>query len=195
MIQIPVKVSGITSLTDARYCAGMGVQFLGIQFDSESGSAIPPLEFQSIKAWIEGIDWVGEYSGDSVEEVKKLSTEYDLSFWEVSNPELALILIQEGFQVGVKLSHFSVQSKFEGTVSYATAPLSVQFPSEYGNWNNRYPSIPLLISSVSNESDLQVVMHQFPDCGFNFQSGKEERPGWMDLSSLQDLLEKLEEVS
>lgn len=194
MIQIPVKVSGITSLTDARYCAGMGVQFLGIQLDG-IGARISPIEFKSIRAWIEGIEWVGEYSGDSGEEVKMFAQEYGLDFLEVSNRSLVLPLMEGGFKVGVKQNDLSIDAIFDRSISYICAPIPEEFYSELKIWMAQHPSIPVLIQSVSTISDLKFAMVHLPECGFNFESGEEERPGWMDLSALQDLLEILEEVS
>jgi hypothetical protein len=54
--------------------------------------------------------------------------------------------------------------------------------------------LQIWIHAPENPSALLEMHAAYPDFGFVLQSGTEERPGWMDLSNLQDVLEKLEET-
>ena len=195
MIETPVKVSGINSLTDARYCAGMGVQYLGIQFNDLT-KTLSPLEFKSIRAWIEGIEWVGEYGGNSAEELKKLAAEYELQFWEIGQISLAAELKNEGFRLGFKLENPTDVIPDHRLFEYLSMPWSVKdsATSSAGLIGFQTTEIPILFSGISSIADLRRAMEQYPGYGFHFQSGEEERPGWMDLSALQDMLEVLEDL-
>ena len=60
-----VKVSHISNLSDARYCAGMGVEMLGFRVVPGGGQYMPPEIFQDIRGWIAGPKIVAELYGVS----------------------------------------------------------------------------------------------------------------------------------
>ena len=58
-----VKVGCITNLSDARYCAGMGVDMLGFRAVESQENYIKPSQFQEIRGWIAGPLVVAEVYG------------------------------------------------------------------------------------------------------------------------------------
>jgi phosphoribosylanthranilate isomerase len=58
-----VKVGNITNLSDARYCAGMGVDFLGFNVIEGQPQYIPVKTFQDIRGWVSGPRVVAEIYG------------------------------------------------------------------------------------------------------------------------------------
>jgi phosphoribosylanthranilate isomerase len=177
-----IKVKGINSLTDARYCAGMGVEKLEIVFDKNGQSALSLSEWNSIRAWIEGVDWVGEYTGTETGILKQLAIDTGILEWTIS-PEL----YQKVHLENPSLT-FTIKSEnlLEG-------------PGVSGNERFSLPAsgvdgLQIWIHAPENPSALLEMHAAYPDFGFVLQSGTEERPGWRDLSNLQDVLEKLEET-
>ena len=69
MLKTQIKASRVTNLTDARYFAAWGVDWLG--FDLEPGSMyhIEPVQVEGIKAWVEGPRIVGEFDMPDTSEV------------------------------------------------------------------------------------------------------------------------------
>ena len=61
-----VKVGSITNLSDARYCAGMGVEMLGFAFDPSHGYYLQAIQFNEIIKWVSGVTIVGEL-GDNLD--------------------------------------------------------------------------------------------------------------------------------
>lgn len=78
MLSKSIYVSSITNLSDARYCAGMGVEFLGICLDVEKKDYISLETFKEIKNWLVGVKWVGETSSIDLDLVKELVATYEL---------------------------------------------------------------------------------------------------------------------
>lgn len=66
-LKTKVKVGNITNLSDARYCAGMGVDLLGFPIGIGAGQITPEI-FEEIAAWVAGPEFVLEYS-DEMDEV------------------------------------------------------------------------------------------------------------------------------
>jgi len=53
-LRAPVYAGNITNLSDARYFAGMGVQWLGFQIDPNQTSYLNPQKFREIVGWVTG---------------------------------------------------------------------------------------------------------------------------------------------
>lgn len=190
------KVSGISSLTDARYCAGMEVDYLGIPFDNQVIGAIDRNLFVSISGWIEGPVWVGEYEGNDFQNILEISDSYGINFWQLSNKDLALKLRILGFKVALK-----VEDLQENQLKEVLETIRPEFLVLKANPNSAEDvkrakalneRIQVLIHPISGIADVEFWKSSSPGIGFQLVSGEEERPGWMDLSGLQDILENLE---
>jgi len=79
-----VKISNVTNLSDARYCAGMGVELMGFNVDPQSDDYIDHIKFRQIIDWIEGVKFVAEMHDDLVYYPK-----YEVDYVEVMDPKLA----------------------------------------------------------------------------------------------------------
>jgi len=58
-----VKVGTITNLSDARYCAGMGVDMLGFRVIEGQDAYVAPDQFQEMRGWVTGPKIVAEIYG------------------------------------------------------------------------------------------------------------------------------------
>ena len=85
MLKTTVFVRKINNLSDARYCAGMGVTYLLFDLDKISED-----EATEISGWLEGIEIVNE---DSLPENLISLTRSD----SLSSPEIQELLINESF--------------------------------------------------------------------------------------------------
>ncbi len=66
-----LKICGLTTLADARFCAAAGADFLGfIQYD-KSPRYIPPTEAAAIIEWLYGCQSVGVFVNASADEVNR----------------------------------------------------------------------------------------------------------------------------
>lgn len=195
MGSLETKVSGITSLTDARYCAGMGVHYLGILFDENGQGNLDRNAFVSISGWIEGPRWVGEYEGNSLAQVQELAENYGISVWQVDSYELADHLFSSGFEVGLKMS---ADDFLQGFPNWKNGPFAfiqlVNPPEELDihTWNNLISTGQTFLVHANSPEKVAHVLQVLPGSGVCLFSGLEERPGWMDLSGLQDILEMME---
>ncbi len=62
----------------------MGVQFLSLNFDEKGNSSIEQSAFFAIRPWIEGVEWIGEYSGSDTILLAELIASFDLKTWIVN---------------------------------------------------------------------------------------------------------------
>ena len=75
MARTQVKICGITSLADARYCAGAGADYLGFVQYPESPRYVDPGLARQIIEWVHGVPPVGVFVNESAETVNRVCAE------------------------------------------------------------------------------------------------------------------------
>jgi phosphoribosylanthranilate isomerase len=84
-----VKVGSVTNLSDARYCAGMGVDMLGFRAVDGQESFINPSQFQEIRGWISGPLVVAEVYGlKNPEDLREILENFKPDYLEMGLNEL-----------------------------------------------------------------------------------------------------------
>jgi phosphoribosylanthranilate isomerase len=191
-----VKVSGINSLTDARYCAGMEVPYLGIQFDAEGNCLLDRNSFTAIAGWIEGPVWVGEYEGHDEQKLLELADSYGIEIWQVVSKKLVESLSASGKKAASKMEFKDVDNDIlnQPNLCYLLISNDVQTEQNHEALRILSEKIQVFVEPISNYSEMESWIQQNPKVGFNLYSGAEDRPGWMDLSGLQDILEAMDEA-
>jgi phosphoribosylanthranilate isomerase len=194
MLKTLVKVSAITNLSDARYCAGMGVDFLGFPLEQ-----IPVEKFTEIRNWLAGIQIVGEFSMHQADVIKAKVAEYQPDVLEIDT-KVNLVAIQE---IDIpKILRVNIDSDNLPAVFAASAPYVSQFllvgdsPQSLDGmegsieiWSAQYP---IILGLEIPESDLDEWIDQSSIKGIGLVAGDEDRPGFRDFTDLMNILEKLE---
>lgn len=80
-LQTFVKVGEITNLSDARYCAGMGVDLLGFNVVENTPGYVDPDKFTEIAGWVVGVSYCAEINDfypnkDLLESFKNVNISY-----------------------------------------------------------------------------------------------------------------------
>ncbi len=198
-LQTKVKISNVTNLSDARYCAGMGVDMLGFVIDDKSENYISSQKLKDIRAWVSGVKIVVE--------VETLDTgfleiigKYNPDVIQVNNIELLqkiklandkpLILSIEANQDADTI--FGICEKHSDLVDYfllesqSETTLSGDWPDFLALLSNQFNI--LLGFGVTPQNVLSL-----PCAGIALRGGQEERPGYKNFDDLRDILELLEE--
>jgi phosphoribosylanthranilate isomerase len=173
-----VKVGCITNLSDARYCAGMGVDMLGFSTVEGQENYIPPAQFQEIRGWISGPLIVAEaYGLSNPGDLAAILENYKPDYIELGLQELSLFTTLPLPLV------LSVQQNdiLEG--------LSVQ-PTYLLSKNPFKSSIPLLIE-VQSKEDVTGLLDTGVK-GIVLKGGAELKPGLKNFEVMHDVLELLE---
>lgn len=56
-----IKLNAVTNLSDARYCAGMGVSYIGFCLDANNINFLEPSKLNAIAQWIAGVGIIFEF--------------------------------------------------------------------------------------------------------------------------------------
>lgn len=188
-----VKVGNITNLSEARYCAGMGVDFLGFPTGS---SRLPVETFREIISWVSAPQFVLEledrmYTGN---EIDQLLIDYGVPCVECTS------------------RHFAALSGLPTTPSVLPAILAQEWDSVKGmieDFNDQVVAIRVLpspsadwavISAISQRHLVLVDFEMVDDLqllaagkiGISLSGTEEMKPGLKQYQHLADVLEKLE---
>jgi len=206
MLSRTVKISNVTNLSDARYCAGMGVEMLGFSIDEDSPNYISPKKFEEICSWLAGVQLVAETSQSDPESLLKALADYPVHYVQVESPglltylksELSLPLI---LRVSVDTYDtsdiYSIFSRYGDSVSYFllesddNTPLTEEWIQVLTELADEYPM--LIGFGLDDEITVNKLTETFPEIGIALRGSEEIRPGYKDFGSMMDILEALEE--
>ncbi len=174
-----VKVGSITNLSDARYCAGMGVDMLGFRTIAGQENYIAPASFQEIRGWITGPLMVAEVYGIRTQgELEAILDNYKPDYLEMSLEELSLfsslplpflLYIEEGDAI----HNFAVEPEFLVSRHILS--------SDYR-----------LLIEIQLKSEVQTWLGHEQVSGFVLHGTVELKPGLKDFEMMNDVLELLE---
>jgi len=185
MLITKVKVGKITNLSEARYCAGMGVDLLSFPV-----ADVNPKMYQEITGWVAGprfgievekstLDVIPQYGCDFVQtshdliddiSAKNLIVRLDSLYWASEKRKLIAIKNRILF---LEL----IVPKIDSTTQAIIEDVSKEFE---------------ILLSFSNTTDIEAVL-KLPVAGISLEGDAEIRPGLKEYH-LADILEKLEEA-
>ncbi len=180
MLKIKVKVSKVTNLSEARYCAGMGVDFLSFPV-----SQVDPKTFAEITGWVAGPKFGVEINSDDYDQYKADFVDTNCeSLDTLQQDQLAFV-------------HLSVNEWFENKVNLIRAKdriIGVELSI------HSIDDAKLLIEEISKEFDVYLKpatsidlesMLELHIAGISLEGNPETKPGLKEYP-LAEILEKLE---
>lgn len=199
-LQTLVKISNITNLSDARYCAGMGVEMLGFSMDSLSVQ-----KFNEIKGWVAGVQIVGETESDNLQVVTELVQQYAPDYLQISQLSLLdgigvlglPVLLNLDFATQTEAELQTIMERTKGQVAYYLLENSDEFArieTDTLDVLNRLTfHFPVLVGFGITELNCKEILKELTPTGIALTGGDEIRPGYKDFGEMMGILEALEE--
>jgi phosphoribosylanthranilate isomerase len=194
MLKTQVKVSSIANLSDARYCAGMGVEWLGFPLLD-----LTLERFTEIRNWLAGVQIVGEFTNATAEQIREAVSTYKPDVIEIDS-SVSLVAIQSIYIP--KILRVNIDTDNLPAIFAASAPYVSHFlvvgdsvdsltgmEASIEIWSAQYP---IILGLDIPESDLDEWVEQSSIQGIGLVAGEEDRPGFRDFTDLMTILEKLE---
>lgn len=176
-----VKVGSITNLSDARYCAGMGVDLLGFRVIEGQVNYLPPEQFQEIRGWVAGPQVVAEVFGlKNQNELNAILEDYRPDYLEMGVGEVSLFH-------ALPLPFILCLKEDDPIQGLRLKPAFILF----NELNLNSYDGPLLLEVHSGE-DVQRVLNDPRIHGIALNGSSEIRPGLKDYNALAEILEQLE---
>ncbi len=197
-LKVAVKVSNVTNLSDARYCAGMGADLIGFPIDDPLNDDLIA-KYKAIIGWLSGVEIVGEFASADPELIQKADDLLNLNIIEIVADEHTL-LPKLTKTVMLKLyadqlsaaAITSIIEKFANDVDWfdidvkSNADISSDFITTLPHKDK------IFISFGFNANNLDNFLNKTNCKGLGLKGGEEVKVGLKDFEELADILEKLE---
>ena len=200
-----VKVSGVNNLSDARYCAGMGVHVLGFNLEQSHPHYSDPEKYAAITEWLAGVKFVAEFDEYTPDKIRSTLADYDrIDYLQTSQPQHIAELADLSKSFIVKIDAHQYQ---EDIVALADIMRGCHEQVDYFLVENSAPSredlinellhlsrqYPILLGFGLGPDNVISLVKEYPLAGIALQGGEEIRPGYNNFDQLADILEVLEE--
>lgn len=196
-----VYIRDVDNLSDARYCAGMGVDMIGFQLDTSQSNALSVETFKEISNWISGVKIVGEFGSTPIDQIEKFieSTELDFllvphtemldSFAQLQKPMILQLDLNSDMEEQLSAIKFSPHSIEYLLIVSNRETLNPQDHSLIADLTTEYP---VLLGFGINNDNASGVVDELQLEGISLAGSSEIRPGFKDYDELADILETLE---
>lgn len=179
-----VKVGNITNLSDARYCAGMGVELLGFPVGN---GGLTPTTYRQIIDWVTGPELVLE-TDETQLSLEKLKVSFPGHYVQINKNQLHLlddVTVQFIVVLAAQdASRLAARINACANVKYIEVIGDVSLVIEHGL------TAPLLLRFPPG-SDLSQALSQ-KIAGISLTGTEELSPGLKDYTALAEVLEQLE---
>lgn len=191
-LKTKVKVGKITNLSDARYCAGMGVDLLGFPIGSAHG--IDAKKYKEITDWVSGPLIVAEWPNDTAENMEEVISSYNVDLVEISVQQLQFVNTLTKPLI-IKLSpeewaHYRDELlRNKSRIAYLLIISSEYVPASL-HWNE-IKDFPILLSYTDFNYSIHDLL-ELPITGIALNGSEEVKPGLKEYTHLSEILEILE---
>ncbi len=204
-LRTSVIVNGVNNLSDARFCAGMGVDVIGFNLRLDSPERIAPETLKEIAGWVSGVQLAGEFTRAKPDVINELAEEFNLDLIQLDTPylideieEISRPVIQK-----VYINKDTVESELiemmelYSPVVQAFLIYSTDFTT-IDDTNTRLlksvaKKFPIIIGFGLDKDNVNMILDKVKPTGIGLQGGQEIKPGLKDFDELQDIFEMIED--
>jgi phosphoribosylanthranilate isomerase len=211
MLKTKVKASAVANLTDARYFAAWGVEWLGFQLDPGAEGHLAPQVMLAIREWVDGVQIVGEFGMQPFSEIRESVPILGLDAVQVGM--YAPLTPAEAAALGVPLIREIVPEQpgeLDGIAAYiaahseATDIFLLDFDKNRIAWSalgqearEQLQALSrqchLLLGISASPAEIEDILQQICPYGLSLRGGQEEKVGFKSFDQLDELFEALEE--
>ncbi len=191
-----VKVGEVNNLSDARYCAGMGVELIGFQLENDHEKFVDQNTYKAITGWLEGVKFVGEFESSSFESIQEAHKNYEFDFVQVADPSI----VEEVKKLEIPVILKTNLQDWEALPKTLDADyLLVESEKEQLSDDDKVKleevaqSLPVILGFGLEADSVADLLDNSAIKGIALKGGEEIRPGYKDFDELADILEAIEE--
>ncbi|OKL41394.1 phosphoribosylanthranilate isomerase [Pontibacter flavimaris] len=204
-LRTSVIVNGINNLSDARYCAGMGVDVIGFNLKLDDPGRVQAQTLKEIMGWVSGVQTAGEFLRARPDLINEMADEFNLDLIQLDVPylideieEISRPVIQKVF-----INKDTVQSELlEMMELYSPFVHSfIIFSDDFetiDETNSRFladlsEKFNVYIGFGVDKGNINEVLKTIKPMGIGLTGGHEIKPGLKDFDELADIFEEIEE--
>ncbi|UYZ60247.1 phosphoribosylanthranilate isomerase [Hymenobacter latericus] len=199
-----VIVRGINNLSDARYCAGMGADYITFRLDPALPGAVTPELVKELSSWVAGVQLVGEFDSLPVDQINALAEQCGLQsvlLHKLRRPEeLAALAVPALVLVNwiPDMLPEDVDNRFRTLGQHATGLVLADLPPQpltefqLAHLTEQARSYAVWLAPGFANGSVRELVEKVKPQGLVLEGGDEIRPGLRDFSEMEAVFEELE---
>ncbi|QCK15260.1 hypothetical protein [Mangrovivirga cuniculi] len=198
-LRCKVIVRNVSNLSDARYCAGMGVDYYGFFTDTNIEEHLSSESFKEINEWLSGIEPVAEPGNQSIDSV---SADYGIEKFLLSEPgpdELKslkekefFLIVNEDSDMNYLLTAIDIEGLNDNLLGVIVESGEEYLESVLNNNGIKRAEIDVYYGGQIEQESINDFLDKIPVAGISMKGSQEIRPGYKDYDHLADILEEIE---
>jgi phosphoribosylanthranilate isomerase len=192
-----LKATNVTTLTDARYFAAKGVDYLGFNLEQSSPGYVAPEYMRAIAEWIQGPRIAGDFTHTPATVIRDFAERYHLDAVQVAPVHTEEIADLEGLEVlwwwNAPLPDTSLLDRivrpFRPLFKYLV--LNAEQLPVTADWQAFFQEYPVLLHSERYDLPLWERLKTMGAAGISISGGAEDRVGLKSFEAMDDLLDAL----
>ncbi len=200
MYSLKIKISNITNLSDARYAAAMGIDYMGFCFDKTDANYIALSKAKEIIEWTSGNLIVAEFGLQSTIEIESICKHISADVVEVNNKllpyELATLNLPVIKKIDVNMfDNTALQKELDAykNVCYAFHLYASSLPQKYdcNSLLETCKTVKIIWGLGYTISNTKNIINSFNPYAINTYGGHEEKTGLKDFDDINDWLDSI----
>lgn len=210
-MSVKLKICGITTLEDARYCAGAGADYLGFIQYPDSPRYIQPQHAREIIEWVYGPESVGVFVNETAENINRISLEAGFQLVQLHGTETpetcasidlpvikAIHVVHDASAEQLRL----LMEPYRDVVQYFL--LDTHHTSLWGgtgesfNWRlarDLAHEYPIFLAGGINASNVHDAILSMRPMGIDLSSSVEAEPGKKDFDKLSEFFKAFDRAN
>lgn len=192
MLSTRVILLNVTNLSDARYAAGMGVDYIGFSINPASNHYVTSEDVNTITNWLSGVSLIGNVGSSAAE-----FQDYKIDYLMTDNTELVNQLDEPILYLSLSAGNAEEIEQLLANnlkeTSFYILKVDVEEIEDLGpvisDFNSSYKCY---ITTDFNEASLKKILETKPQ-GIVLFGSHEEKPGLSNYDGIADVLELLDE--
>jgi len=181
-----IKLGSVNNLTDARFGAAAGAEWIGFSFDTANPLYISPVQAEAIIGWLSGPQPVAEFAAtQSLGEIEDIIRLLGFDWIQLAEP--AMLHYFEGSDIQVILELDATAKDFEqylqspsnAVKAFLIKKCSIGKMTEI---KEKYPFVLFDVEGLT-QNDLEQLKQRTP-YGINISGGFETAPGIRDFDEM-----------
>ncbi|MDZ7604131.1 MAG: hypothetical protein U5K79_00760 [Cyclobacteriaceae bacterium] len=190
-----IYIRNVNNLSDARYCAAMGVDLIGFRLDPAAEGSLSAAKFKEIAGWISGVKIVGEFGSATSETIKDFLTSINIDYiLAESGSDLHILgsvekplIIQVSIEDLIKGSRPEMNQNNAAYLLLTSELNSTNIPkAAFLNAN-----LPMILGYGITAENVAALASDYGFAGISLTGGSEERPGYKDYDEMAEILEEI----
>ncbi len=196
-----IIIGNITNLSDARYAAASGADYISFCFDTFSPNYIPPVKAKEMIDWVSGIKIIASFGNQSKEEIETIVSLINIDeievekeflpddFSEIDIPIIKKINLNETDETKTKVMFEMYKEKVNAFHLYTSSPFD---KSIYENLLKELClSVNIIWELDVNENNIASIITDYKPYAIQLTGSDEEKTGYKDFEEMDKIVEKI----